>query len=74
MAKDRNVRETRPRDEDFEIDSSYSPYETEKKKDYRERPGIVLAILYGFFGKKVHPIVFIALGAAAGIAFHLIVQ
>ena len=45
MAKDRNVRETRPRDEDFEIDSSYSPYETEKKKDYRERPGIVLAIL-----------------------------
>ena len=24
--------------------------------------------------KKVHPIVFIALGAAAGIVFHLIVQ
>jgi len=33
--------------------------------------GIVLAILYGFFGKKVHPIVFIGLGAAAGLVMGL---
>ena len=45
MAEDKGEREIRPRDEDFEIDSSYAPHETVKKKDYRERPGIVLAIL-----------------------------
>ncbi len=33
--------------------------------------GIVLAILYGFFGKKVHPIVFIGLGAVAGLVMGL---
>ena len=33
--------------------------------------GIVLAILYGFFGKKAHPIVFIGLGAAAGLVMGL---
>ena len=33
--------------------------------------GIVLAVLYAIVGKKVHPIVFIGLGAAAGLVMGL---
>ena len=33
--------------------------------------GIVLSVLYGFFGKKVHPIVFILAGAVAGLVMSL---
>lgn len=32
---------------------------------------LVLAVLYHFFGKKLHPIVFIALGAVAGLVLGL---
>ena len=33
--------------------------------------GIVLSVLYGFFGTKVHPIVFILAGAVAGLVMSL---
>ena len=33
--------------------------------------GMVLALLYAVFGKKVHPILFIGLGAAAGLVMGL---